>query len=208
MVPYPSDVCVSLRYDVRMIARLTGTVARMSVGYAVLDVNGVGYKVFLTPRSTERVSIASRQGPVTLEIHHVVREDVSDLFGFHDLEELDMFELLLTLSGVGPKSALSILSAADPEAIRHAVTHDDAGYLTKLSGVGKKTAEKIVLGLRDKLGAIVGEKGSAGSSSLVIDALLSLGYSAEDARDALKRVDVSKTAEEQVREALRLLARP
>ena len=191
-----------------MIVRLSGTLARLAPGYAVLDVGGVGYKVFITPRTAERISIASRAGTVTVETHHAVREDASDLYGFHDLEELETFELLLTLSGVGPKSALGILAAADPEAIRHAVTHDDPAYLTKLSGVGKKTAEKIVLGLRDKMGAMDISKGGNGESSLVIDALLSLGYSADDAREALKKIDASKPAQEQVREALRLLARP
>jgi Holliday junction DNA helicase RuvA len=191
-----------------MIARLTGTLARLGTGYLVIDVAGIGYKVFATPKTIEYTSLASRDGACMLETYHAVREDASDLYGFSSQDELEMFELLLSLSGVGPKSALGILSLADPDAIRHAVTNDDAGYLTKLSGVGKKTAEKIVVGLRDKLGAHSGTPGDHRSSSLVIDALLALGYSAEDARDALKRSDTTKPPEDQVRDALRLLARP
>jgi Holliday junction DNA helicase RuvA len=189
-----------------MIAKLTGTLDRLAIGYAVIEVGGIGYKVFASPRTSEYVATESKQGPISLHIHHVVREDASDLYGFSTADELEMFEHLLSLSGVGPKSALAILSAADPESIRHAVVHDDPAYLTKLSGVGKKTAEKIVHGLKDRFGATdsTGQK----EGSLVIDALLSLGYSAEDARDALKRIDASKPAEDQVREALRLLARP
>lgn len=189
-----------------MIAKLTGTLDRLSIGFAVVGVGGIGYKIFVSPRTAEAVSNQAKEGNVSVHIHHVVREDASDLYGFCDLDELDTFELLLTLSGVGPKSALAILSATDPESIRHAVVNDDPAYLTKLSGIGKKTAEKIVHGLKDKFGGT--QSSGSKQGSLVIDALLSLGYSTDDAREAVRKIDGTKPAEDQVREALRLLARP
>lgn len=197
-------------YDTPMIGQLTGIVSRVDTASAIITVSGIGYKVFVTPPTTATLtslSLKDASAPVTLEIFHVIREDASDLYGFTSLSDLNMFELLLSLSGVGPKSALSIMTSADTSLITHAVTHNDPQHLSKLSGIGKKTAEKIVLGLKDKLGS-VDTGGGASSSGMAIDALLSLGYSADDAREALKSIDPAAPVEEQVRQALRSLARP
>ncbi|MBX4189591.1 Holliday junction branch migration protein RuvA [Candidatus Parcubacteria bacterium] len=131
-----------------------------------------------------------------------------DLFGFLDKENLDLFELLIGISGIGPKTALGILNVATPSLLRQAVASDDTSYLTKVSGIGKKNAEKIVLELRDKL-VVTSEDRQVNlrGESDVLAALLSLGYNERDAREVLKRIpkDLSGTSE-RVRAALKLLS--
>ena len=144
-----------------------------------------------------------------LHTHLAVRENALDLYGFRTTEELEMFELLIELPGIGPKSALQIMSQADVPLLRKAALSGDAGYLSKISGIGKKSAEKIVTGLRDKLGA--SDIGMADYSQIdhdVIDALITLGYSQKDSRDALQKMsaDVVDT-NARIKAALKLLGR-
>ena len=188
-----------------MIGTLSGTVRHKGLNALVVDVSGVGYKVLVTTETALEVTPSS---PIFLWTHLVVRETSLELFGFLDKEALDTFELLITISGIGPKSALSILNVATPSMLRQAVASEDTTYLTRVSGIGKKNAEKIVLELKDKLKTTREDKGTdMRSEGDALEALVSLGYSERDARDALKKVlkDIVG-ASERVKAALKLLS--
>lgn len=180
-----------------MIRRLSGTVLDTSLTHVVLDVNGVGYLVHTTKPGLD----FPINEPATFWTHLAVRETALDIYGFTSTSELEIFELLLTLPKIGPKSAAQILGQADIDLLKEAVLQGDASYLAKMSGIGKKSAEKIVMGLKDKfeqLGydaqMLTGAEG--GRSPLVseaIDALVSLGYPQKDARDAVSNLPKSVT---------------
>ena len=148
--------------------------------------------------------------PITLWTHLAVRENSHDLFGFKEHEELLTFELLITISGIGPKTALGILNVASPATLRQAVASSDITYLTRVSGIGKKNAEKIVLELKNKLKTKEDDMSlDARSEGDALEALVSLGYSERDAREALKKVPKEVSgASERVKQALRALANP
>src|SRR3990167_4609747 len=169
-----------------MIACLSGTVRHKDLHYLVIDISGVGYKVLVT---TETALDVAPSSPIFLWTHLVVRETSLELFGFLDKETLDIFDLLITISCIGPKTALGILNVATPSMLRQAVASADTSYLTRVSGIGKKNAEKIVLELKDKL-KVTHEDRSLDSRSEgdALEALVSLGYTERDARDALKKV--------------------
>lgn len=169
-----------------MIGTLSGTVRHKDLHVVIVDVGGVGYKVFCT---TDTALDAIPGEPIFLWTYLSVRENALDLFGFLDKETMDLFELLIGISGIGPKTALGILNVATPAMLRQAVATEDISYLTKVSGIGKKNAEKIVLELRDKLITTSEDlvSGRAGEGD-VLEALISLGYSERDARDAVKRL--------------------
>lgn len=187
-----------------MIGYLEGSVKALRGGHAILSVNGVGYKVALT-RET-RTQLTEGAG-VSLWTYLAVREDVLDLYGFRSEEELKFFELLLTVSGIGPKSALAILDTASVETMRSAIAAANSGYLTSISGIGKKTAEKIVLELKDKVGTpTTGANEALRGDEEALEAMKALGYSAQEARDALRKVPTTlETSSERLREALRIL---
>lgn len=188
-----------------MIGSLNGTVRSKELGLLVVDVSGIGYKVAVTTETALEMVLGS---PVFLWTHLAVRENALDLYGFPDKETLGAFELLITISGIGPKTALNILNVASPQMLRQAVANSDTSYLTRVSGIGKKNAEKIVLELKDKL-KITKEDGTIDTRSEgdVLEALVSLGYSERDARVALKKVSKDiKGASERVRAALKVLA--
>src|SRR3989344_8413746 len=132
-----------------MISYVSGTVIEKSTRFVVVDVGGVGYRVFVTEDTLRLLKIGVA---ATLKTHHSVREDTEELFGFLDEEDLKLFELLLGVPGIGPKTALNILNVATPETLRRSIISNETAYLTKISGIGKKTAEKIVLELKEKLG--------------------------------------------------------
>lgn len=186
-----------------MIASLTGTVSHKDLNYAVLDVNGVGYKVF-APAGFLADALVGQT--LFAHIHHVVKEDSQELYGFANRNELRLFELLISVSGIGPKSALSILNATTPESLKQAVETEDTSHLTKVSGIGRKIAEKIVIELRDKLDWF--EALPFASNDIdAIEALRSLGYTQKESQEALKKVprDLAGTGEK-VKYALRLLS--
>jgi len=169
-----------------MIAKIKGKIEYLKDNYVVVDVNGVGYKVFLTVYAFGKLA---GQEAADLFIHTHVREDAIDLYGFLNMEELEMFELLISISGVGPKSGLGILTVAAPKTIKTAILNEDSSILTKVSGVGKKTAERVILELRNKVADMPeSEKDNTVSDSDAIEALISMGYSVTEARDALKLV--------------------
>ncbi len=189
-----------------MIAHLSGTVILLTEKYAVVDTGGVGYKVYGSP---DTLAELREDSPASLFTYLSVREDALDLYGFSTGEEKDFFELLISVSGIGPRSALGILSATTVDTLKQAIGTGDTSYLTKVSGIGRKTAEKVVLELRDKLRAHADMKETPGvlrAESDVVEALKSLGYSQNEARDALKEVpaDVVGT-NARIREALKIL---
>jgi len=188
-----------------MISALSGTVRHKDLNALVVDVGGVGYRVMVTTETALEVTPSS---PVFLWTHLVVRETALELFGFLEKELLDAFELLITISGIGPKTALGILNVATPEMLRQAVASGDTTYLTRVSGIGKKNAEKIVMELKDKLKTGPKDKSlDTRSEGDALEALVSLGYTERDAREALKRVPKEvKGASERVKSALKVLS--
>ncbi len=192
------------RYDGGMIGYLEGTVHSLSPTHAIIIVSGVGYKVALT-KST--LAGLSKGGPAAFLTHLAVREDALDLYGFANADELRLFEQLRTVSGIGPKSALAILDIATLETLRSAIGHGKAEYLTKVSGIGRKTAEKIVLELRDKVGLSSEDaKAALKGDEDALEAMRSLGYSQQEARDALRKVpNTIEKGTDRLREALKIL---
>jgi Holliday junction DNA helicase RuvA len=187
-----------------MISYLSGTVVEKEARFVVLDVGGVGYKVYVTNDTLRALKTSVRAKLLT---HHAVREDSEDLFGFLETDDLKLFELLLGVPGIGPKTALNILNVATGQTLRRSIAAGETAYLTKISGIGKKTAEKIILELREKLGT--SEEGTGLKEEVdALEALKSLGYSHAEARDALKSVpkEFSGTSE-RVKHALKLLGK-
>jgi Holliday junction DNA helicase RuvA len=198
-----------------MIAHLRGTVAALTLDSAVLDVAGVGYLVRCTPAT---VSALRLNQEAQLATSMVVREDSMTLYGFGERDERDMFELLQTASGVGPKVAQAMLAVLEPERLRAAISGGDLAALTSVPGIGRKGAERIVLELRDKVGKpgtapVVGSSGGAAWREQVQEALLGLGWSAKDADKAVEKVAAALEpgADESVstllRQALRSLSK-
>lgn len=189
-----------------MIGFLEGTLKGIRQGYATLLVGGVGYKVAVSAHTLGK--IAGRE-EVALHIHTHVREDQFALYGFLDADELEMFELLISVSGIGPKVGLGILSIADPNTIRTAIVHKDPTLLTRVSGVGKKTAERVIVELQNK----VKESELRGTAQALADqdaleALAAMGYSVSDAREALKLVPVEvKDVGARIKQALKSLGK-
>ena len=166
----------------------------------VIDVNGVGYLVSATP-SVHRLG----DGEVTVEVHTVVREDALQLFGFATADEREVFELLLGVNGVGPKVALAIVSGSTPAELRRAIARDDVKRFQAIPGVGLKTAQRVVLELKEKL-TLVDTAAAEGGDLTARDALVELGWTLVDAERALADVDPGLSIEEQVRNALRQAA--
>lgn len=185
-----------------MIGQLRGTIAHKDISGIILDVGGVGYKVH-----TGLSDIGSEDEEVTLWTYLAVREDALDLYGFETRETLNFFEQLLKVSGIGPKSAMNILSVSSIEALRNAIVGEDIAYLTKISGIGRKTAEKMVIELRDKLGE-ASESGTLGGESDVLEALVSLGYGRREVQEILrKHPPKSADTGERVREVLAIIGK-
>lgn len=186
-----------------MIIQLTGKVTFKEPEFLILDVEGVGYKVHVSP---DTLANTPEHKEILLWTHQAVRETALDLYGFLNRSDLVFFELLIGISGVGPKSALSILSMADVETLTQAISEGDTSYLTKVSGIGAKSAKKIVLELSDKIGKTVGHS-SLKEDADTLDALVSMGYSTSEARDALKVVGKEVTgANDRLKAALKTLS--
>ncbi len=190
-----------------MIGYLSGTIKAARDNHVILDVQGVGYKVFTLKETIARAG--TKEGVCSFWTHMAVREDALDIFGFVHEEELRFFELLLTVPGIGPKSALAVLDIASVETLRSAIASGNAGYLTNVSGIGKKTSEKIVLELKDKVkGGEFASTGALKGDEEALEAMRSLGYSAAEARDVLRKVPPEiETGSARLREALKLLGR-
>jgi Holliday junction DNA helicase RuvA len=187
-----------------VISRLRGVPAGRTVDGLVLDVGGVGYLVSATPSVLRR---ADGPSEVTVETYLHVREDALQLYGFADAAERSLFVQLLGVSGIGPKVALAVVSSASPEELQRAIALNDSARFQAIPGIGKKTAERIVLELEGSIAESVPVPSGGAPRELVArDALVELGYSLVEAEQALAGVDPNLPAEERVREALRSAA--
>ena len=190
-----------------MIAHVFGKVAEKFNGSLVIDVHGVGYEVSVATNDFDAVILDQE---VKLYTYHHVREQSEELFGFSSLAAKKLFEMLITVQGVGPKAALAILSLGDAEQVRNAIANADSGFVQKATGVGKKTAERVVVDLSDKVG-LPTHYGRAeeplqtelNTSDEALEALMALGYTLADATKALENVDVNLPTAQRVTEALK-----
>jgi Holliday junction DNA helicase RuvA len=197
-----------------VIASLRGTLTEITSGVCVVEAGGVGYLVQVS--SHTQGALPQRGAEVFLHIRQVVREDSMQLFGFSDREELKLFDLLIGVSGVGPRLALALLSGLQPSAVVRAIRGEQVAALTTVPGIGRKTAERVIVELRDKLEAPIPGGREAGvlpksaRQQDAVAALTSLGYTAAQAQDALRRIgDEAETLslEELVRRALARLGK-
>lgn len=191
-----------------MIASLNGKIKEISENSAVVEVGGVGYEVYLVERTCN--DLLSKKGQdAEFYTHYYLRENAAELYGFVEKEERDMFRILITISGVGPKGALNILNAASINILQRAIAEGDTSVLTRVSGIGNKIAQKITLELKDKFGeewASLG--GDIRGDSDVVEALESLGYSKQQAQETLKKLpEELERTEDKVKEALKLLGK-
>lgn len=187
-----------------MIYTLCGKLSLVDDRFVVLDAGGVGYRLFVS--SDTIFTLSQKTGDeIFFWTHMAVRENSMELFGFLDRESLEFFEHLITISGIGPRSALSIIGIASLDTLKRAIQSGDTGYLTKVSGIGKKTAEKIVLELRDKFGAGT-QTNDLKSEAEALEALKAIGYSTQEGRDALKKVPIEiEGTNARIKEALKIL---
>ena len=189
-----------------MIAFISGKIIEKFGTCAIVDVHGGGYEVTLTSIDFDQYSLGDE---VKIHTYHHVREQSEELFGFSTLAGKKLFELLITVQGIGPKAAMSILSLATPEEVRNAIANADAVFVAKVSGVGKKSAERVILDLRDKVGlpTYYGRKTNlqpeVDTTDEALEALMALGYTLADATHALEKVDPSLSTSERVRSALK-----
>ncbi len=191
-----------------MIARLSGTLERVEADAIVIDVGGVGF--LLRVSESVRSQLPKIGQMVALHTRMIVRDNDISLYGFSSVEELDLFGVLLGVSGVGPRTALATLSVFSPEALRSVIASGNAAALARTPGIGRKTAERLLVDLRDKIGAYAPEP-SGGISDVdneVIGALVSLGYSLAEARSAISSISDEVTElDARILAALRALGR-
>lgn len=191
-----------------MIQHLKGAVIWADSRYFVLEVNGIGYKIFATNETCSK-AYKKINDLFPVWTHEVVREDANDLYGFVTKEDLDFFELLITVSGIGPKSALGVMNVSPVDSLKMAIAASDTNHLTKVSGIGKKLAEKIVLELKDKITGI-GEDNSASlkDEAEALEALKSLGYGHNEVREALKSLPSAVIGtKDKIKQALKILGK-
>lgn len=190
-----------------MIAHLRGTVSEKFEGTVIIDVHGVGYEVAVAAHDFDALQL---NDTAKIYTHHHVREQAEELFGFSSLMAKKLFELLISVQSVGPKAALAVLSLGSAEAVRNAIATSDIAYVQQASGVGKKTAERIVVDLRDKVGAPSAygrvdnsEPVVAAAEDEALEALMALGYTLADATKALSGIDTALSTSDRVTQALR-----
>lgn len=190
-----------------MIAHVFGTVAEKFNDSIVVDTGGVGYEIYVAASDFERFSVG---GEAKIYTYHHVREQAEELFGFSSLAAKKLFQLLITVQGVGPKAALAILSLGEAEIVRNAIANADYAFIQKAAGVGKKTAERVVVDLSDKVGvpaaynrADLLPQTSSNTADEALEALVALGYTLADATRALEGVDPALPTAERVTRALR-----
>lgn len=191
-----------------MIAHLSGTVTEITGNAIIIDVNGVGYEVTISTPDLAQVSL---HDTVKFYTYHAIRENAEELYGFSTLVAKRLFELLISVNGVGPKAAMSILGLGSSEDVRNAIANTDAAFIAKASGVGKKSAERIIVDLRDKVGAPSHYGATDTAFSTVkpaendeaLDALMALGFPLKEATAALAEVDPNLPVEERITLALK-----
>lgn len=188
-----------------MIAHVSGVVAEKFANAVILDVHDVGYEVLVPAGDFDAALLGEK---IKFYTYHHIREQSEDLYGFSSLAAKKLFELLITVQGVGPKAALAILSLGESELVRNAIANSDSAFVTKASGVGKKTAERVVVDLSDKVGLAVSITQVPGTPSVAagdeaLEALMALGYTLNDAIQALEGVSVDLPTAERVTLALK-----
>lgn len=186
-----------------MISYIKGKIISKSADHLIIVTGGLGYKVYVT---TAIVSDLSLGDEIELYLYHHVKEDGQSLYGFAREDELRFYELLITVSGVGPKSALNILASAKLDDLKAAIASGDADPLVRVSGIGRKTAERLIVELKNKVDFLASAAVGGNASGDELEALIGLGYSAAQARNALSKVDKSITdSGERLRQALKYL---
>ena len=192
-----------------MISHIKGIVDEKFSGSVIVDVNGVGYEIMVPVSDYEDVKLGEERKFFT---YHAVREQSEELYGFSSLAAKRLFELLISVQGIGPKAGIAILSLADAEEVRNAIANADVAFISKASGVGKKSAERVIVDLRDKVGAPsrygaaevkVGTAVSRKEPDEALDALMALGFTLKEATAALENVDASLSVEERITMALK-----
>jgi holliday junction DNA helicase RuvA len=185
-----------------MIGYIKGRILSKEEGSILLETNGIGYRVFVIPSVFEKETGSD----LALYTYLQVREDALNLYGFENPSDKAFFELLLTVSGVGPKMALTILSSGDTNLVRQAISNQDTALFTNIGGVGKKTAERILIDLRDKVAGGESLTASEGSGDLLF-ALENLGYSKKEIKEVMSKLDHNLSSEEKLKQALKMLGR-
>ena len=189
-----------------MIAHVFGSVSEIVGNSVIIDVSGIGYEVQIPTTDVDGLMIDQH---VKFYTHHHIREQAEELFGFSTLASKKLFEMLITVQGVGPKAALAILSLSSGEHVRNAIANSDSAFITKASGVGKKTAERVVVDLADKVGLPIVYTQDSGTQTIIetnddaLEALMALGYTLNDATKALAEVDTSLPTNVRVAQALK-----
>lgn len=189
-----------------MIAHLKGTILIKSEKHLVVEVNDVGYRVFVLPQVSESAKVGQE---LSLHTYHHITENGSELFGFITSDDMNFFERLLSVSGVGPKSALGVMASAPIRDIQQAIVQNDPTLLTRVSGIGRKTAERIIVELREKIEK-TGLVGETIDQTFIdaMEALIQLGYARPEARKALRQIkDPSLTAQDRLKQALKILGK-
>ena len=189
-----------------MIAHINGVVAEKFANSLIIDVNGVGYEMTVPTPDFENVNLGEEKKFFT---YHAVRENAEELYGFSSLAAKKIFELLISVQGIGPKAGIAILSLAEAEEVRNAIANADAAFISKASGVGKKSAERVIVDLKDKVG-IPSHYGATEAKFAAaetepdeaLDDLIALGFPLKEASQALLKVDKSLPVEERIRLAL------
>ena len=190
-----------------MIAHLKGKISEKFGSFLIVDVGGVGYEMMVTTPDFESVTLGEERKFFT---YHAVRENAEDLYGFSSLTAKKLFELLISVQGIGPKAGMAILSLAEAEEVRNAIANADATFIAKASGVGKKSAERVIVDLRDKVG-IPSRYGATDvkfaevdkKPDEALDALIALGFPLKEASQALEGVDPTLPVEERIKMALK-----
>lgn len=190
-----------------MIAHIQGQIAEKFDTSVIVDVHGVGYELTLTALDYDDAHLDATKKYYT---YHAIRENAEELYGFSSLAAKKLFQMLISVNGVGPKAAMSILSLASPEEVRNAIANADSAFVSKATGVGKKSAERIIVDLSDKVGipshygaTEIIQRGKAPENDEALDALIALGFPLKEATAALDKVDSSLPTEERIRLALR-----
>lgn len=192
-----------------MFSYLKGFLAQKGQNYVVIDVSGVGFKVYTSMTSLEGIAAKNENDPVTFYTYLYIKEGIMDLYGFSTQEELNMFELLISVSGVGAKGAIAILSSLTPQKLAVSLVTNDVSSIKKASGIGPKTAQRIILELKDKIkneeltvsaenGGISEEIPLTSSRAEAVSALMVLGYSKFEAERAVSKIDTSLTETEDI----------
>ena len=199
-----------------MLYNIRGRLTACDVNFIVVESGGIGFKCFTSLNTVKEIGKAGDE--VNVYTYLAVREDAMDLYGFASLAELDFFKLLISVSGVGPKAAVAILSELSPDRLAVCIASGDSKAITKAQGVGQKTAQRIVLELKDKVGAVTMGDGSqdvvsaasvsqGSNSSEAVEALVALGYSQSDAAVVVGSMDKSLSVDEMIRLGLKQLAK-